>query len=53
MAASLLNSINMNELVTESAEDYEKLALKIFSDNDYFENIKSKIKENKIIIKSF
>ena len=47
VAASLLNSINMNELVTESAEDYEKLALKIFSDNDYFENIKSKIKENK------
>ena len=47
VAASLLNSINMSELVTESTEDYENLALKIFSDNDYFENIKSKIKENK------
>jgi protein O-GlcNAc transferase len=47
VAASLLNSVNMNELVTESTDDYEKLALKIFSDNNYFENIKSKIKKNK------
>ena len=48
VAASLLNSINMNELVTENIEEYEKLALKIFNNNDYFENIKFKIKENKI-----
>lgn len=53
VAASLLNSINMSELVTESTEDYENLALKIFSDNDYFENIKSKIKENKILSNLF
>ena len=48
VAASLLNSIDMNELVTENIEEYEKLALKIFNNNDYFENIKFKIKENKI-----
>ena len=53
VAASLLNSINMSELVTESTEDYENLALKIFSDNDYFENIKSKLKENKILSNLF
>jgi len=48
VAASLLNSINMNELITENFQDYEKLALKIFNNKDYFENIKSKIKKNKI-----
>ena len=29
VAASLLNSINLNELVTENENDYEKLAIKI------------------------
>ena len=43
----------MSELVTESTEDYENLALKIFSDNNYFENIKSKLKENKILSNLF
>ncbi len=48
VAASLLNSINLTELITESEEDYEKLALKISTNNDYLKNIKSKIKENKL-----
>jgi predicted O-linked N-acetylglucosamine transferase (SPINDLY family) len=48
VAASLLNSINMKELVSESEEEYENLALKIFNSKDYLINIKSKIKKNKI-----
>ncbi|MDC0517718.1 tetratricopeptide repeat protein [Candidatus Pelagibacter sp.] len=48
VAASLLNCINMNELVTESEKDYENLALKIYNNEDYLENIKAKIKKNKI-----
>ena len=48
VAASLLNSINFSELITESEDDYEKLALKISMDKKLLENIKSKIKQNKL-----
>ena len=48
VAASLLNAINMNELVTKSEDDYEKLALKISKDVNYLKNIKSQIKKNKL-----
>jgi len=48
VAASLLNSINLNELVTENENDYEKLAIKIFENKDYLNDIKLKIKENKL-----
>jgi protein O-GlcNAc transferase len=47
VAASLLNSIGVNELITESIDDYEKLALKISNDKEYFKKIKLKIKKNK------
>ena len=48
VAASLLNCINLNELVTENENDYEKLAIKIYENNDYLNDIKSRIKENKL-----
>ncbi len=48
VAASLLNSINLNELVTENENDYEKLAIKISENKDYLNDIKLKIKENKL-----
>ncbi len=48
VAASLLNSINLNELVTENENDYEKLAIKISENKDYLDDIKLKIKENKL-----
>ena len=48
VAASLLNAINMNELVTKSEDDYEKLALKISKDVNYLKNVKSQIKKNKL-----
>ncbi len=48
VAASLLNSINVTELITESEEDYENLALKISKNHQLLENIKNKIKQNKL-----
>ena len=48
VAASLLNSINLNELVTENMNDYEELALKISIDKSYLVDLKSKIKKNKL-----
>ena len=48
VAASLLNSINMKELITESEDDYEKLALKISTNQEFLKNIRSRIKQNKL-----
>ncbi len=48
VASSLLNSIKVTELITESEDDYEKLALKISKDKIYLESIVSKIKKNKL-----
>ena len=48
VAASLLNSINVTELITNSEAEYEELALKISNSKEYLENIKSKIKQNKL-----
>ena len=47
VAASLINSIKMSELVTSDYNEYEKLALKICNDKNYFDKIKKKIKQNK------
>mgnify|MGYP001316566847 CR=1 FL=1 len=47
VAASLINSIKMSELVTSDYNEYEKLALKISNDTNYFDKIKNKIKQNK------
>ena len=48
VASSLLTTMQLQELITTNYEDYEKLAIKIASDPKYLENIKEKIKKNKI-----
>ena len=48
VAASLLYTINLSELITENEDDYEKLALKISNDQNYLKNLKHKIEQNKI-----
>ena len=48
VSASLLNSINLNELITDNLENYEKLAIDISSDEKFFIEIKNKIKLHSI-----
>lgn len=47
VAASLLTSINVTELITDNKDDYHKLASKICNDPKYFNEIKSKVMKNK------
>ena len=47
VAASLINTISVGELITNSFDEYEKLVLKISNDKNYFAEIKDKIKVNK------
>ena len=47
VAASLLNTINLNELITTNIEDYKKLAIKIYNEKTYLDEIKNKIAVNK------
>ena len=44
VSASLLNSINLNELITNDLKSYEKLALNISNDKKLLNEIKNKIK---------
>ena len=44
VSASLLNSINLNELVSETLKDYEKLAINLSNDEKFLIDIKEKIK---------
>ena len=48
VASSLLNSINLNELITENSDEYEKLAFRICNDQKYLEKLKLKIEKNKL-----
>ena len=45
VSASILNSINLNELIVDNIEDYEKLALKISNESESLRKIKEKIKK--------
>ena len=47
VAASLLNTINLNELITTNIEDYKKMAIKIYNEKTYLDEIKKKIAVNK------
>ena len=47
VAASLLNTINLNELITTNIEDYKKLAIKLYNEKSYLDEIKKKIFINK------
>ena len=44
VSASLLNSINLNELVTETLKDYEKLAINLSNNEKFLTEVKEKIK---------
>jgi len=48
VASSLLNSIGVTELIVETINDYENLALKISRDEEYLSNIRNKIEKNKL-----
>jgi len=45
VSASILNSINCNELIVDNIEDYEKLALKISNESESLRKIREKIKK--------
>jgi predicted O-linked N-acetylglucosamine transferase (SPINDLY family) len=45
-AASLLHSLNLDELITESIFDYEKLAIELALEKTKFNNLKKKLNEN-------
>jgi protein O-GlcNAc transferase len=47
VAASLLHAIGLPELVTDSLEAYEKLALKLANDPDLLRDFKSRLAENR------
>jgi len=44
VSASLLNSTNLNELITETLKDYEKLAINLSNDEKLLTELKEKIK---------
>jgi protein O-GlcNAc transferase len=46
VGASLLNAMDLNELITTSLTEYENMAIKLASDKKYFNFIKSKLKNN-------
>ncbi len=46
VAASLLNTIKLDDLISKNLEEYEAIANKIISDPNYFKKIKKKLNEN-------
>ena len=46
VAASLLNTIKLDDLISKNLEEYEAIANKIVSDPHYFKKIKNKLNEN-------
>lgn len=53
VAAGLLELVNLPELITESLEDYEKLALKLAEDKDLLRNIKLRLEQTLAAKKPF
>ena len=47
VAASLLNAIGLNELITHSLEEYEALALQLATNLKHLADIKSKLARNR------
>jgi predicted O-linked N-acetylglucosamine transferase (SPINDLY family) len=47
VAASLLNAIGLNELITRSLEEYEALALELATNRKRLAEIKSKLAQNR------
>jgi protein O-GlcNAc transferase len=48
VAASLLNAINLPELITETPQEYERLAIDLAMDPEKLRTIKSKLSENRL-----
>jgi protein O-GlcNAc transferase len=48
VGASLLNSIGLPELVTNSLDEYETLALKLATDASYLQSIRHKLEKNRL-----
>ena len=46
VASSLLTTMNLKELITNSFDDYEKTANNIFNDPTYLKKLKAKLKNN-------
>ena len=49
VAGSLLNAIGLPELITQTAEDYEKLALSLANDTNHLNLLKQKINKNRLL----
>ena len=48
VAGSLLNNVNMKELITYNYTDYKNMALKISNNKSYYNTIKSRLKKEKL-----
>ena len=48
VAASLLNSLNLNELIVKNMQDYETLAIELAKDSNRIQTIKQKLQKNLI-----
>ena len=48
VSSSILNSMNLNELISNNFDEYEKKITKLILEPDYVKNIKKKIEVNKI-----
>ena len=46
VAASILNQVNLNELVTKNKDDYQNLAINIGKNEEKINNLKKKLKES-------
>lgn len=46
VSASLISAVNMHELITESPQDYEKMAIKIGKTENYSNQLKEKLRKN-------
>ena len=48
VAGSLLNNINMQDLITYNYDDYKNMALKLSNNKTYFDKIKNLLKEKRL-----
>ena len=48
VAGSLLNAVNLKELITKNEKEYENLILKLAKDHKKIKEIKNKLKKNRL-----
>ncbi|MEJ2163890.1 MAG: tetratricopeptide repeat protein [Desulfobacterales bacterium] len=49
VSASLLNAVGLSEMITQSLDEYERLAVRLASQPDALEKIKAKLSRNRIV----